>query len=126
MVKCKVYRGRLLFVRIDASEEDDSLGRLVNDDNISPNTNMKKLVIGNEPRLCLFATRHINPGDEITYNYGTMDYPWRQKRVCLIYTLMLCTLVKKAEQLYSARSNSNITAAALMHAIDLLLGCCRR
>jgi len=44
---------------------------------------MKKLVIGDEPRLCLFATRQINPGDEITYNYGTMDYPWRQKRVCL-------------------------------------------
>jgi len=49
-----------------------------------------------------------------------------RKGYVLIYTLMLCTLVKKAEHLYRAISNSNITAAALRHAIDLLLGCCRR
>jgi hypothetical protein len=31
--------------RIDASEEDGSLGRLVNDDHIAPNSKMKKLVV---------------------------------------------------------------------------------
>ncbi|XP_044224311.1 uncharacterized protein LOC122993922 isoform X2 [Thunnus albacares] len=40
---------------IDAAREDDSLGRLVNDDH------------------------DIRPGEEITYNYGDSDWPWRLK-----------------------------------------------
>jgi len=56
----------------------------VNDDHISPNAKMKKLVVDRLPRLCLFASQQINPGDEITYNYGNGDYPWRQAKVFLI------------------------------------------
>jgi len=64
--------------------EDGSFGRLVNDDHISPNAKMKKVTgVDSKPRLCLFACRDINPGDEITYDYGTGNYPWRQEKVFL-------------------------------------------
>jgi hypothetical protein len=68
-----------LIYRIDASEEDGSYGRLVNDDHIAPNSKMKKLVTDNVPKLCLFALRKINTGEKITYSYGAGYYPWRQK-----------------------------------------------
>ncbi|XP_041918253.1 uncharacterized protein LOC121682254 isoform X2 [Alosa sapidissima] len=64
---------------IDAAQEDGSLGRLVNDENIRPNCKMKKLIVEGKPHLCLFALRNIIPGEEITYNYGGTDWPWRNK-----------------------------------------------
>nr|XP_046274081.1 uncharacterized protein LOC124074833 isoform X2 [Scatophagus argus] len=65
--------------RIDASKEDGTLGRLVNDDHKSPNCKMKKIVCKGKPHLCLFAVKKISPGEEITYNYGDSLYPWRSK-----------------------------------------------
>lgn len=62
---------------VDASEEDGTLGRLVNDDHISPNCEMKKVVCEGKPHLCLFALKKIFAGEEITYNYGDSSYPWR-------------------------------------------------
>ncbi|XP_065804365.1 uncharacterized protein [Labrus bergylta] len=62
---------------IDASAEDRTLGRLVNDDHISPNCEMKKIVIEGKPHLCLFAVKKISLGQEITFNYGDSSYPWR-------------------------------------------------
>ncbi|KAI5086925.1 SET domain-containing protein 5-like, partial [Silurus meridionalis] len=70
------FNGRLLCV--DATIDDGSLGRLVNDD-INPNSKMKTISVEGKPHLCLFATRNINPGEEITYNYGDSDWPWRSK-----------------------------------------------
>ncbi|XP_056256201.1 uncharacterized protein LOC130184300 isoform X2 [Seriola aureovittata] len=64
---------------IDASEEDGSLGRLVNDDHISPNCEMRKVVCEGKPHLCLFAVKEISPGEEITYNYGDSSYLWRSR-----------------------------------------------
>ncbi|XP_054908272.1 uncharacterized protein LOC129374093 [Poeciliopsis prolifica] len=64
---------------IDASQEKNSLGRLVNDDHINPNCTMKKILVDGKPHLCLFANKDINPGEEITYNYGGNDWPWREK-----------------------------------------------
>lgn len=66
---------------IDASEDDGTLGRLVNDDHISPNCEMKKVKCEGKPHLCLFAVKQISPGEEITFNYGDSSYPWRLK-VC--------------------------------------------
>ncbi|XP_045915514.1 uncharacterized protein LOC123977076 [Micropterus dolomieu] len=63
--------------RVDASKEDGTLGRLVNDDHISPNCEMRKVVYKGKPHLCLFAVKEISPGEEITYNYGESSYPWR-------------------------------------------------
>ncbi|XP_051811567.1 uncharacterized protein LOC127536125 isoform X2 [Acanthochromis polyacanthus] len=62
---------------VDASKEDGSLGRLVNDDHKSPNCEVRKVVCEGKPHLCLFAVEKISPGEEITYNYGDKAYPWR-------------------------------------------------
>lgn len=62
---------------IDASREDGSLGRLVNDAHRSPNCKMKKLIVQGEPHLCLFAIENIQAESEITYDYGESQWPWR-------------------------------------------------
>ncbi|KAK0151334.1 Histone-lysine N-methyltransferase set-1 [Merluccius polli] len=64
---------------VDGAKEDGSLGRLVNDNHIDPNAKMKYLTVQEKPHLCLFALRDISPGEEITYNYGDSDWPWRCK-----------------------------------------------
>lgn len=61
---------------IDASVEDKSLGRLVNDDHRRPSCKMKTVEVEGRPHLCLFALRDIDPGEEITYDYGKADWPW--------------------------------------------------
>ena len=52
--------------------------RFVND---SPDANskMKKINFQGSPRLCLFATKEILEGEEIVYDYGVKDLPWRNK-----------------------------------------------
>uniref|UniRef100_A0A8C6S5J6 SET domain-containing protein n=1 Tax=Neogobius melanostomus TaxID=47308 RepID=A0A8C6S5J6_9GOBI len=71
-----------LVCSVDAAKEDNTYGRLVNDDcNIRfclpcQNT-MKCLNVDGKPHLCLFATKDISPGEEITYDYGPNDWPWR-------------------------------------------------
>lgn len=64
---------------IDTSKEDGSLGRLVNDNNKSPNCIMKKILINDRPHLCLFAVKNIKVGAEIDYNCGDSKWPWREK-----------------------------------------------
>lgn len=61
----------------DASQDDGSLGRLVNDNHINPNCKIKKIFCDGKPHLCLFAVTEISPGEEITYSYGNGSYPWR-------------------------------------------------
>ncbi|KAI7798716.1 histone-lysine N-methyltransferase SETD5 isoform X3 [Triplophysa rosa] len=67
------------FFCVDAARDDGSLGRLVNDDDINPNCRMKTIRVDGKPHLCLFAIRSICPGEEITYNYGDSEWPWRCK-----------------------------------------------
>ena len=69
---------------LDASVEDNSLGRLVNDDHQKPNCKMKMIAVEGMPHLCLFALKDIDPGEEITYSYGNADWPWRKKVTLLI------------------------------------------
>ncbi|XP_048861691.1 uncharacterized protein LOC125729875 isoform X21 [Brienomyrus brachyistius] len=64
---------------IDASQEDKSLGRLVNDEHRNPNCRMKVVDVEGSPHLCLFAVRDILSGEEINYNYGDSDWPWRRQ-----------------------------------------------
>ncbi|XP_063755780.1 uncharacterized protein LOC134875235 [Eleginops maclovinus] len=71
---------------VDASKDDGTLGRLVNDDHISPNCEMKKMFSEGKPHLCLFAVTKISPGEEITYNYGDSSYPWRSTESCEQHT----------------------------------------
>ncbi|XP_057207526.1 uncharacterized protein LOC130565022 isoform X2 [Triplophysa rosa] len=63
---------------IDATDENKTLGRLVNDDHITPNCTMKKIVAQERPHLCPFALRYVIPGEDITYDYGPSDWPWRE------------------------------------------------
>nr|XP_024655137.1 histone-lysine N-methyltransferase set-1-like [Maylandia zebra] len=71
------FNGKQLCV--DATREDGSLGRLVNDDNVNPNSKMTVTRVDGRPHLCLFAIKDIGPGEEITYNYGDSNWPWRSK-----------------------------------------------
>ncbi|KAF4082026.1 hypothetical protein AMELA_G00146890 [Ameiurus melas] len=71
------FNGKQLWV--DAAREDGSLGRLVNDDHMNPNSKMKTITVDRKPHLCLFAIKDISPGEEISYNYGDSDWPWRSK-----------------------------------------------
>ncbi|XP_048854551.1 uncharacterized protein LOC125722437 isoform X1 [Brienomyrus brachyistius] len=64
---------------IDASQEDKSLRRLVNDEHRNPNCRMKVVDVEGSPHLCLFAVRDILSGEEINYNYGDSDWPWRRQ-----------------------------------------------
>ncbi|KAJ4930568.1 hypothetical protein JOQ06_024877 [Pogonophryne albipinna] len=61
---------------IDASSEDGSMGRLVNDDP-KPNAKMKKMEVDGVPQLCIFPVKDIMEEQEITYDYGGVDLPWR-------------------------------------------------
>lgn len=61
---------------IDAAIEHGSLGRLVNDDP-KPNSKVKKIEVDGIPHLCLFAIKDIHEGQEIMYDYGGVDLPWR-------------------------------------------------
>uniref|UniRef100_A0A9J7Z745 SET domain-containing protein n=1 Tax=Cyprinus carpio carpio TaxID=630221 RepID=A0A9J7Z745_CYPCA len=65
---------------MDASKEDGSLGRLVNDEHKNPTCKMRIITVNQQPHLCLFAVQDIKPGEEITYSYGDSDWPWRAKR----------------------------------------------
>ncbi|XP_062568712.1 uncharacterized protein LOC134230864 [Saccostrea cucullata] len=58
---------------MDASEDDGSMARLINDENINPNVNIK--VIHEEfadPHLCIFAVNDIKDGEEIRYTMERM------------------------------------------------------
>ncbi|KAJ8017776.1 hypothetical protein HOLleu_44588 [Holothuria leucospilota] len=40
---------------------------------------MKKRVFKGQPHLCLFALREIHSQEELRYDYGQPDLPWRTK-----------------------------------------------
>ena len=55
---------------IDATEDDGSLGRLINHSRQSPNVVMKTHVVEGKPRVVFVACKEIEIGEEITYDYG--------------------------------------------------------
>uniref|UniRef100_A0A8D3B5C6 SET domain-containing protein n=1 Tax=Scophthalmus maximus TaxID=52904 RepID=A0A8D3B5C6_SCOMX len=69
-----------VLTNIDASGENHSFGRLVNDEHRHPNCRMKRIDVDGNPHLCLFALNDISEGEEITYDYGGGDCPWRTQR----------------------------------------------
>ncbi|XP_060737697.1 uncharacterized protein LOC132853771 [Tachysurus vachellii] len=66
---------------VDASKEDGTLGRLVNDDHRNPNCKVETIIVNGTPHLCLFSIRDIFPGEEVTYNYGDSSWPWRSREL---------------------------------------------
>ncbi|XP_036407926.1 uncharacterized protein LOC118793909 [Megalops cyprinoides] len=93
---------------IDAAREDDSMGRLVNDDHINPNCKMKRVMVEGKPHLCLFAVRDIPPGEEVTYNYGNGDWPWRNE-------------VHKSSKSSEGRAGGGSTPALLLDAESVMV-----
>ncbi|KAK1900435.1 N-lysine methyltransferase KMT5A-A [Dissostichus eleginoides] len=83
---------------VDAAKEHESLGRLVNDNHRNPTAKMKKLSVQGKPHLCLFADRDISPGEEITYNYGDSDWPWRCKGLDEVMPLETCGATQAQSQ----------------------------
>ena len=46
---------------------------------------MKLKIFNNYPRLCLFAAKDIDPGEEIRYDYGDENAPWRKVLFTFIF-----------------------------------------
>ncbi|XP_065929436.1 N-lysine methyltransferase KMT5A-A-like isoform X1 [Magallana gigas] len=62
---------------VDATDVPERMCRYVNDDK-KANATMKLKVFNNYPRLCSFALQDIHIGEEIRYDYGDENVPWRQ------------------------------------------------
>lgn len=47
----------------------------------SPEENVCVKIVMEErlPHLCFFASKNIRAGDELRYDYGIADLPWRKK-----------------------------------------------
>ena len=74
IIYCDVY------FSIDASKEDRTVGRLINDSKYFPNARMKKIVSASRRRyLCLLAVRDIDISEEILYFYGEENLPWHEQ-----------------------------------------------
>ncbi|XP_066913272.1 uncharacterized protein [Clytia hemisphaerica] len=86
---------------LDATEDNGSLCRFVNDSKLNPNAVMKKIEIDGVPRLCLFALRDISFGEEIRYSYG-VALPWhhQEKMQRLFLNLYLnCSIGSERKEL---------------------------
>ena len=63
------------------------MGRLVNDASANkPNCNcvMRKIKAGAKTYLALYALKDIAIGEELRYDYGVKDLPWRKiKGTCI-------------------------------------------
>ncbi|XP_034056095.1 uncharacterized protein LOC117535690 isoform X1 [Gymnodraco acuticeps] len=94
---------------VDAAKEHESLGRLVNDNHRNPTAKMKRLSVQGKPHLCLFAERDISPGEEITYNYGDSDWPWRCKGLDEVMPLETCGATSPNENIEEMVTNSDCT-----------------
>lgn len=68
---------------IDATNDPTSMARMANHSWKLFNAEMRRMVVRGVPRVVMFATQDIPPGNEIRYNYGDEvvkescnDYPW--------------------------------------------------
>ena len=66
---------------IDATKDDGGLGRFVNDAvGKLENCVMKSERVAGTDRLCLFVKKDMKMDEELRYDYGLKDLPWR--KVC--------------------------------------------
>ena len=66
-------------LRIDATKEDGSYGRFINDSVNRPNCHPKVIRVNDVAHIAFFAIKAIKPGEELRYKYGDAEYPWRTK-----------------------------------------------
>ena len=70
---------------IDATNSESAC-RMVNDaPSKQANTVMKVIPIDGNPHLCLFARKNISKGEELRYDYGDKNYPWRTEVRIITY-----------------------------------------
>lgn len=64
-----------------------SKGRFVNDGvHEEKNCCLSVVVVAGVPHLCNFALRFIKKGEELRYDYGVPNLPWRKKVVFNLYS----------------------------------------
>jgi len=51
------------------------------------NCTMKIVEVDNKPHLCAFATRDISISEELRFDYGVPNLPWR--KVLIIYVFII-------------------------------------
>lgn len=56
--------------RIDATADQDSLGRFINHSKYKPNAKVINKQIDGRPRIFLIAIKDITVGDQILYDYA--------------------------------------------------------
>jgi len=62
----------------------------VNDSGTPTNACMRKVIVKGIPHLVLFATKNINAGEEILYNYGDKSHNlWWRRKVMFILPIHL-------------------------------------
>ena len=66
---------------VDATTDIFSEGRMVNDakkGDALQNCALKIVDVDGIPHLCIFATRDISIDEELRYDYGVDNLPWRK------------------------------------------------
>ena len=63
------------YCSLDATTDDGSLRRSVNDARYFPNSRIKQVNIDDKPKLCLFVLKDISWNEEIRYFYGDDSVP---------------------------------------------------
>lgn len=77
-----IFFVKFIFSQSIDGAESEGLGKYVNDQiGKKANCKMRKVMKNGKPTLCLFATKQINPGEELTYDYGNPAVPWRSLKV---------------------------------------------
>ena len=59
----------VLFASIDATEESDRVGRLINHTRRSPNLSPRVEMVDGVPLVYFVATKDIHPGQELLFDY---------------------------------------------------------
>ena len=67
---------------MDATKDNGRMGRLLNHSKTGSNLVTRLLEVDDRPCLCLMAAHHIQPGEELLYDYGErsseviLSHPW--------------------------------------------------
>lgn len=70
----------MIIYSIDGAIDNGRLSRFVNDaPHKIANASTKLLVVNNVPHIALFATKQLEAGDELRYDYGGGELPWRSR-----------------------------------------------
>ena len=72
----------MYFCSVDATKEDNTLGRLINHSRTKPNIRSLIIDVDNTPHIIFYSMRDIKQGEELLYDYGDRStasltaHPW--------------------------------------------------